>query len=399
MKLAIVTSQRFWANESGRYHRRSGSLRPVLLKAISKYFEKLIIVARIEKLSDNESENLEVIDIPNVEFCHLPSFSWPIGYLYHYSKIKAVMHEALVQCDVAILRGGPGLPYLGFKIATRLNVATIIHLIGSDLEVVSADKNRIKFKPLRLALAHIIHRQTKSVFASADLRASVSAYCLRLYGASPDTCVVQPNYCLTNEEFMPALDRVKKPDEPFNCLYIGRLEMPKNIQIFLKAVSKLPDNLLDISITIAGDGKYQEQLKKLVKKLGIADKVSFLGWVGKQDTLQKLYRQADLIFLLSESEGLPVSLCEAAAASVPAIASNRGGIPEFIRDGYNGYLIEPRDVQECRKRLISIMSDDSLLKSLRQNAFESAQKFHADKVGQKFHSMAKKAVANRRNKN
>ena len=91
IKLAIVTSQRFWIDKDGNYYRRSGGLRPVFLRAICKYFEKIVIVARIERSDEDVYNNMQIIDIPNIEFCHLPSFVWPIGYIRHYKKIKSAI--------------------------------------------------------------------------------------------------------------------------------------------------------------------------------------------------------------------------------------------------------------------------------------------------------------------
>jgi len=397
IKLAIITSQRFWIDKNGKYYRRSGSLRPVLLRSICKYFEKVVIITRIERAEEDVYNNMQMVDIPNLEFCHLPSFVWPIGYLRNYKKIRSAIYRALSDCDVVILRSAPGLPYLGLKIAKKLKIATILHLIGSNFETVFANKNRIKFTPLRFALAYIIHLQTKKIFKSVDLRAAVSAHSLRVLGGNPDECVVQPNYCLEDTDFLLKHKKLSE-DQTLNCLYVGRLEMPKNVQTFLEAVGMLSGNFSNISMKIAGDGGYLEKLKELVQNIGISDKVSFLGWVGQKVELHKLYKEADLVFLLSESEGLPVSLGEAAAASVPAIASNRGGTPEFIKDGYNGYLIEPDDANRCKDILISIMSDNKLLKKLQKNAFESAQKFHVEKVGKRFYDMTEKAINIHNNK-
>ena len=397
IKLAIITSQRFWIDKNGKYYRRSGSLRPVLLRSICKYFEKVIIVARIESSDEDIYNNMQMVDIPNLEFFHLPSFTWPIGYIHNYKKIKSVIYQALSDCDAVILRSSPGLPYLGLKIARTLKITTIFHLIGSNFETVFANKNRIKFTPLRFLLAFIIHLQTKKIFKSVDLRAAVSNHSLKVLGGNSEDDFVQPNYCLEDSDFVIKVQGLSDA-KMLNCLYVGRLEMPKNVQTFLKAVSTLSDDFSNIKVKIAGDGGYLDNLKELVKKIGISDKVNFLGWVGQKGELQKLYREADLVFLLSESEGLPVSLGEAAAASVPAIASNRGGTPEFIKDGYNGYLIEPDDANRCKDILVSIMSDNELLRKLQKNAFESAQNFHVDKVGKRFYDMVKEGINIHNNK-
>ena len=395
VKLGIITSQRFWMDKGGKYYRRSGSLRPILLKAICKYFEKVIIIARIEKVGNKENENMQLVEIPNLEFCHLPSFVWPLGYIHNYRKIKAVMHNALAVSDVVILRSGPGLPYLGFKIARCLDVVSIMHLIGNCFEIISKDTNRIRFSPLRLLLANVVDRQIRFVLSSSDLQAAVSSHTIQSHGMNPDGCTILPNYCFSDNDFYRHSRVSRKKDLPFNCLYVGRLDMIKNVQAFLKAVSQLPYQYSNVSVTIAGNGNYQEALRSLVRELQLSDKVKFLGWVGKREDLQLLYRQADLIFLLSQTEGLPVTLGEAAAASVPAIASNRGGIPEFVQDGYNGYLIEPDDVMSCIDRLIRIIGDTALHESLSRNAFESAQRYHKDQIGQKFFHMVQQALANK----
>src|SRR5207245_1650488 len=96
---------------------------------------------------------------------------------------------------------------------------------------------------------------------------------------------------------------------------------------------------------VAGIGSRRDALERLVAELGLGDAVRLLGFVS-DDELPALYNAADLFVLASRRydllvEGFGISIVEASASGLPVIGSRSGGIPEAIRDGETGFLVEP----------------------------------------------------------
>src|SRR5208282_2598027 len=93
-----------------------------------------------------------------------------------------------------------------------------------------------------------------------------------------------------------------------------------------------------------GDGDLRQQYESLARKFGLGNIVIFAGNVSDEE-LAKYYAASDLVVVpsIDMSEGFGLTLLEANASGRPCVASDTGGIPEVIRDGFNGFLVPPKD--------------------------------------------------------
>ncbi len=121
-------------------------------------------------------------------------------------------------------------------------------------------------------------------------------------------------------------------DEEFIWLAAGRLEPVKDYPTLLAAMASVPEPAM---LLIAGSGVLQDALVKLSAQLGLERRVRFLGF---QPDLPRWMRAADAFVLSSRLEGLPMGLIEAAACTLPAVATDGPGTPEVLADGQTGYL-------------------------------------------------------------
>jgi colanic acid/amylovoran biosynthesis glycosyltransferase len=96
----------------------------------------------------------------------------------------------------------------------------------------------------------------------------------------------------------------------------------------------------ELDVVVVGDGPLREQLAAEVAGQGLQDVVRLLGPVG-QDDLPRWYEWADVFCLPSYAEGVPVVLMEAMATELPVVTTRIAGIPELVRDGDTGLLVEP----------------------------------------------------------
>ena len=131
--------------------------------------------------------------------------------------------------------------------------------------------------------------------------------------------------------------------------YVGRLVPIKDLATLVRGVGHARVRVPQIRLVIAGDGQERAALETLVTQLGLNEHVEFLGW--RRD-LAALYGGMDLFVLTSLNEGTPVSLIEAMAAGVPAIATAVGGVPDVIEDGVSGALIPPRQPEELADAIV-----------------------------------------------
>ena len=119
---------------------------------------------------------------------------------------------------------------------------------------------------------------------------------------------------------------------------VGRLEREKGHTLLLDAVAAVRDQ--GVTLTVIGDGTEMDALRDQAQRLGIRDRVRFLGRIG-QDEIRDHYARADAFCLASLGEGIPVVLMEAMAMRMPVIAPRIMGIPELVQDGTSGLLFTP----------------------------------------------------------
>ena len=109
----------------------------------------------------------------------------------------------------------------------------------------------------------------------------------------------------------------------------------------------------DIRFFFCGDGEV-EQVSGLLREKGLMHRVGHLGWCSK-DELRALLARSMVYILPSYHEGLPMSLLEAMYAGLPCVATNVDGIPEAIRSGSNGILVEPGDPAQISAALLRLV--------------------------------------------
>jgi phosphatidylinositol alpha-1,6-mannosyltransferase len=125
---------------------------------------------------------------------------------------------------------------------------------------------------------------------------------------------------------------------------VARLAAHQGIDTGLHILAALRQEVPDLGYLVVGSGVKQRELERLARDLGVADRVRFLGSVPDAD-LPALYDAADIYLGLSRPaelmvEGFGISLVEASASGLPVIAGSGGGIPDAVRDGDSGLLVD-----------------------------------------------------------
>ncbi|PYM94868.1 MAG: hypothetical protein DME04_06355 [Candidatus Rokuibacteriota bacterium] len=134
----------------------------------------------------------------------------------------------------------------------------------------------------------------------------------------------------------------------------ARLTEQKGLTFLLQALPAVLRAQRDLRLVIAGDGPLRRNLEEEAQRVGVGSHVHFLGPRTDMPDILQLF---DVYVLPSIWEGLPMVLLEAMAAGCPIVATNVGGNPDAVRDGYNGYLVPARDPDALATRVIGLLSD------------------------------------------
>jgi glycosyltransferase involved in cell wall biosynthesis len=141
----------------------------------------------------------------------------------------------------------------------------------------------------------------------------------------------------------------------FVWLALGRLAAPKNYPCMLRAFANATSS--DAVLLIAGEGKLRREYEILASKLGIGDRVRFLGFCSEPSCLLKA---ADAFVTSSTSEAMPMVLLEASATGLPIVATDVGGNAEVVKDGRTGFLVPPEDpaaLSQAMQQMMSLSAD------------------------------------------
>ncbi len=154
-----------------------------------------------------------------------------------------------------------------------------------------------------------------------------------------------------------------------DLVLVGRLAEIKRIDVFLQAVAIASHNLPGLTATVVGDGELRDSLREMARRLGLQDRVSF---VGQQPGASDWLRRARVFVLTSDSEGLALSMMEAMACGLPVIVSNVGDLPDLVRDGVNGFLVPRRAADAFAARIVDLLRDPARCRALAAQARRSA---------------------------
>ncbi|WP_307038242.1 glycosyltransferase [Arthrobacter sp. B3I4] len=137
-------------------------------------------------------------------------------------------------------------------------------------------------------------------------------------------------------------------------LFAGRLAEEKHIDVLIDAVSKTPEEL-DIHLEIVGGGEVRPALETQVERLGLPDRVKFLG-LASDEELRRAYLGADLFCMPGTAELQSLVTLEAMSASTPVVLADAMALPHLVRDGENGFLFTPNDSDDLAAKIVRVLS-------------------------------------------
>lgn len=180
-------------------------------------------------------------------------------------------------------------------------------------------------------------------------------------------------YAPNGIDFSRFQNRKERKNTKTKFLFVGRLEKQKGVIYLIKAAYLLK-NKNDFEIIIVGEGSEANCLMKTTRESGLIDRVSFEGKVSEQKLIE-YYLGCNAFVLPSLWEGMPLTLFEAAAAEMPIIVSDVGGISSLFTHEESALIIKPEDTEALANAMLKLMEDEELREKLGRNARRLAEKF------------------------
>lgn len=161
---------------------------------------------------------------------------------------------------------------------------------------------------------------------------------------------------------------------------VGWLLSIKGPMVLLKAMGRIWQKHSDVELVYVGKGEIEEELKAEAIRMGVSDSVTFLGW---RDDVHEIMPVFDLFVLPSLNEGMGRVLVEAMASGKPVVGSNVGGIPDLIKNGHNGFLVEPGDEIDLSVAIEKVLTDAKMRDEMGRKGKTMVRNFGVEKMVEK----------------
>lgn len=169
---------------------------------------------------------------------------------------------------------------------------------------------------------------------------------------------------------------------------VARLAEVKGHKHFIDAAEIISRENSNVKFIIAGTGPMEQELKNLTKQRGLEDRVVFTGFV---ENINEVFNIIDINVISSLSEALCLSLIEGMCIGKPSVATDTGGIPEVIKDGYNGFLVPVGNSSKLAEAVLKLVHDPELRKTMGSRGREiAAESFTADAMARNIEKLYEK---------
>ena len=262
--------------------------------------------------------------------------------------------------------------------AARRRLPFITTLHGTDVTIVGMDRSYLPITRFS------IEKSDGITSVSQDVRRQT----YEVFGVANEIRVIY-NFVNT-ETYRPREDR---PRGEKKLMHISNFRPVKRVtdcvRILAEVLRETPAHLY-----MVGDGPDRPEAHRLARELGLEDHVTFLG---KQDHVERLFPEMDVLLMPSEMESFGLGALEAMACGVPPVATHVGGLPELVTSGVDGFLEPVGDITAQSRRVIQLLTDEKLHCQMAATARRTAvERFASSSIIPQYERYYEEVIANGR---
>jgi glycosyltransferase involved in cell wall biosynthesis len=304
---------------------------------------------------------------PYVSMRHIPTMEEgsAITKASVFARAVQVLRRSLESLDPTIVhihvasRGSTLRKVILAEMVARAGRPLVMHAHGSEFDLFH--------RKLPAAVRRNVNRTLQRANVFITLSTQWRDFYVEECEISPSQIVVLPNPVRVPAEIPDRSGR-----ETVQFLHLGRLGERKGAYDLVNAFAGLPEGLRNRArLVMAGDGDV-DGVRKMAEPFG--NRVEVLSWINSHER-DLLLERSDVFALPSRAEGVPMALLEAMAHGLPAITSPVGGIPDVFRNGVDGALVTPGDVEQIRAAMVNYITDDAARLAAGRAARDRARAF------------------------
>jgi 1,2-diacylglycerol 3-alpha-glucosyltransferase len=176
--------------------------------------------------------------------------------------------------------------------------------------------------------------------------------------------------------------------DEYLVLYVGRLVKEKNLDVLIKAAPKVFNNLPNCKFLVVGLGPAREYYKNMIIANNLKDSFILQGYI-REGRLAYYYAASDVFAFPSKFETQGLTALEAMACGKPVVGADYLAIKEIVKNGYNGYLFDADDPDDCAEKIIKAINEKS---RMRENARKTALDYSVEKCTDKLLKVYEKTI-------
>jgi glycosyltransferase involved in cell wall biosynthesis len=233
-------------------------------------------------------------------------------------------------------------------------------------------------------------RQLKNCFDNAKTIFPISSYTKEQLLSKISVGNLEVIPIATDNHYFSRNPQFEKTSENFNILSVGQIKRRKGFDLILKSLPAIIEKHPHVRCRFVGDydenNEYVVDLKDFVTENNLQDHVTFTSEISEPELLREFHEASVFAMAPRNSgdafEGFGLVFLEASAMGLPLISTSPSGVDEIIKDGYNGFKIKAEDHEAVTDKIIQLIEDPELLKTMGENALEHSKTFSWDKTYQ-----------------
>ena len=270
----------------------------------------------------------------------------------------------------------------------------LLKLIGQKSIVATAHTNADVYGAKAMKLLKFLQSHVLRAFTCITLRAEKNFFgSCSLFDSSIRCIPAHTHYTIYNAlpGYIQISDNKKENNDIITIGVVSRLEHIKGMDLVVPAFAKVYEKNKNIRLLVVGDGSLRHQMEEDASRSHLCKIIEFAGMQQQRD-LQSYYDKIDVLLMPSRSEGFGLTAIEGMARGCVLVASNTGGLPEVVREGYVGLLHQPESVNDLANKICSLIENPKHFEPMRSHLHDYVQQFTFERYADLFNDLYSKLV-------
>lgn len=268
----------------------------------------------------------------------------------------------------------------------------LLNLMGQKNIVATAHTNADVYGAKAMKLLKFLQSHVLRAFTCITLRAEKNFFgSCSLFDSSIRCIPAHTHYTIYNAlpGYIQISDNKKENNDIITIGVVSRLEHIKGMDLVVPAFAKVYEKNKNIRLLVVGDGSLRHQMEEDASRSHLCKIIEFAGMQQQRD-LQSYYDKIDVLLMPSRSEGFGLTAIEGMARGCVLVASNTGGLPEVVREGYVGLLHQPESVDDLANKICSLIENPKLLEQMRSHLSDYVHQFTFERYADLFNDLYSK---------